>query len=83
MWHALCGKAGMQPSNEIPEDVKAELDLEARRGSVALASPAPEQLPEDVRSELDRDARLAEEEKAAGTLTPDGPVLDEAESARA
>ena len=72
----------MQPSNEIPEDVKAELDLEARRGSVALASPAPEQLPEDVRSELDRDARVADA-KAAGTLTPDGPALEDAEPARA
>ena len=72
----------MQPSNEIPEDVKAELDLEARRGSGALASPAPEQLPEDVRSELDRDARLFDE-KAAGTLTAGGPTLEEAEPARA
>jgi hypothetical protein len=67
----------MQLRPEIPEDVKAEMDLEARRLGVkpTPSELAPERVPEDVRAEIDHDARVAEE-KAVGTLTPDAAVAD-------
>jgi len=69
----------MQPIPEIPEDVKAELDLEARRIGVTPTRPAPVRIPEDVRSELDREHRAAEA-RTVGTLSPDGPPLSEVEA---
>jgi hypothetical protein len=64
----------MQLRPEIPEDVKAELDLEARRLGVKPAPAAPELVPEDVRAEIDHEARVAQEH-AEGTLTADGPPV--------
>ena len=71
----------MHLSPEIPEDVKAEMDLEARRLGVARpVQAAPrEVVPEDVRAELDHEARIAQEH-VVGTLTEDGPPLSEPEA---
>jgi hypothetical protein len=68
----------MQPTSEIPEDVKAEMDLEARRlGAAPVVPPAPEAVPEDVRSELDHQQRVAEE-TVVRTLAEGGPSLGDA-----
>jgi hypothetical protein len=50
----------MQSRPEVPEDVRAELDLEQRRqrNVTDAQGMAPELVPEDVISEQDREARL-------------------------
>jgi hypothetical protein len=50
----------MQSRPELPEDVRAELDLEERRQRTVTDGQglAPELVPEDVLSEQDREARL-------------------------
>ena len=70
----------MQPTSEIPEDVKAEMDLEARRlGVTPSRTPTlPEAVPEDVRAEIDHQARVTEAH-AVGTLTDDGPPVADIE----
>jgi hypothetical protein len=68
---------GMHP--EVPDDVRAEMDLEERRlGIVREKQPLPEMIPEDVRSELDHEARLADE-RAQVRLSEGKQPLDEEE----
>jgi hypothetical protein len=54
----------MQSRPELPEDVRAELDLEERRQGIVTDGQrtAPELVPEDVVSEQDREARLGTED---------------------
>ena len=57
----------MQSRPELPDDVRAELDLEERRQGVVTGVPpaaaaAAEPVPEDVLSEEDRQARVADED---------------------
>ena len=72
----------MQSRPEVPEDVRAELDLEERReGPVTdeLAA-APELVPEDVLSEQDREARLGSEELQLRLQEGSPPAVDETDS---
>ena len=71
---------GMQMQPEVPEDVRAELDLEERRsGRASSVPPAPDMVPEDVRSELDHEARLAEEKMHVQLTEGQQPPADEEE----
>ena len=60
---------------EVPEDVRAESDIEERRLNVAADKLPPRgMVPEDVLSERDREFR------AAQSMRPDdSPVLEEEE----
>jgi hypothetical protein len=56
----------MQSRPELPEDVRAEIDLEERRQGVVTPAPpaaAAEPIPEDVLSEEDLQARVASQEQ--------------------
>jgi hypothetical protein len=58
----------MQSRPELPEDVRAEIDLEERRQGVVTtpgrpAAAAAEPVPEDVLSEEDLQARVASQEQ--------------------
>jgi hypothetical protein len=65
---------------EVPEDVRAEMDLEERRlGSVPEQPPLPEMVPEDVRSELDHEARVAAEKVQVRLSEGQQPPVDEEE----
>jgi hypothetical protein len=57
----------MQTRPEVPEDVRAEIDLEERRKGVMKEAPptaaaATPPVPEDVLSEQDHEERLARED---------------------
>jgi hypothetical protein len=71
----------MQSRPELPEDVRAELDLEERRERVVDGEPvaAPELVPEDVRSEQDREARLGGEDLQLRLREGSPPVDDDAD----
>ena len=71
----------MQSRPEVPEDVRAELDLEERRtGAVAVTPPALQKaVPEDVASEQDREARVATEDQQL-RLTEGRPPIEPAEA---
>ena len=70
----------MQMQPEVPEDVRAELDLEERRSGRFSPTPAvPEMVPEDVRSELDHEARLAAEKMHMQDTEGQQPPVDEEE----
>jgi hypothetical protein len=75
----------MQSRPELPEDVRAELDLEERRQRVTtdgLGTP-PELVPEDVLSEQDREARLGSEDLQLRLQEGSPPAADDADDARA
>jgi hypothetical protein len=71
----------MQSRPELPEDVRAELDLEERRQGVARdgLSGALELVPEDVLSEQDREARLGTEDLQLRLQEGTPPAADEAD----
>jgi hypothetical protein len=69
---------GTQP--EVPEDVRAEMDLEERRlGVVSEQPPLPEMIPEDVRSERDHEARVAAENAQVRLSEGEPQPVDEEE----
>ena len=75
----------MQSRPELPEDVRAELDLEERRQRVTtdgLGRP-PELVPEDVLSEQDREARLGSEDLQLRLQEGSPPAADDADNALA
>lgn len=54
--------------DDIPEDVRAELDADERRSEPQNLPPlSVEPLPEDVLAELDRETRLGDEEGVLGS----------------
>ena len=62
----LQGRPSMQSRPELPEDVRAEIDLEERRQGVVTRVPraaTAEPIPEDVLSEEDLQARAASQEQ--------------------
>ena len=67
---------------EVPEDVRAELDAEARRTQAEPPLPAApaEQVPEDVLSERDLEARLGTEEVRQRLSEGRPPAEDEPRS---
>jgi hypothetical protein len=70
----------MHMHTKVPEDVRAELDLEERRsGRLLETRPAPDMVPEDVRSELDHEARLAAEQMHMQLTEGQQPPVDEEE----
>lgn len=71
----------MQSRPELPEDVRAELDLEERRQGVARdgLSGAFKLVPEDVLSEQDREARLGTEDLQRRLQEGTPPAADEAD----
>ena len=75
----------MQSRPELPEDVRAELDLEERRQRVTTdgLGAAPELVPEDVLSEQDREARLGSEDLQLRLQEGSPPAADDADDARA
>ena len=75
----------MQSRPELPEDVRAELDLEERRQRVTTdgLAAAPELVPEDVLSEQDREARLGSEDLQLRLQEGSPPAADDADDARA
>jgi hypothetical protein len=53
-------KHGSPPRLEIPDDIRAENDVEERLGDAAAEQlPAADVVPEDVLGERDHEARLA------------------------
>jgi len=52
-------KRASPPRLEIPEDVRAENDVEERLGGTAERLPAADVVPEDVLGERDHEVRLA------------------------
>jgi len=75
----------MQSRPELPEDVRAELDLEERRQRVTTdgLGAAPELVPEDVLSEQDREARLGSEDLQLRLQEGSPPAADDADDALA
>jgi hypothetical protein len=75
----------MQSRPELPEDVRAELDLEERRQRVTTdgLGAAPELVPEDVLSEQDREARLGSEDLQLRLQEGSPPAADDADNALA
>ena len=71
----------MQSRPEVPEDVRAELDLEEWRQGVVTdeLAAAPELVPEDVLSEQDREARLGSEELQLRLQEGSPPAVDESD----
>jgi hypothetical protein len=71
----------MQSRPELPEDVRAELDLEERRQHIATdgLGAAPELVPEDVLSEQDREARLGTEDLQLRLQEGTPPAEDDAD----
>ena len=67
----------MQSRPELPEDVRAEIDLEERRQGVVNDDLAavPELVPDDVLREQDREARVASEDQQL-RLIEGGPPAD-------
>jgi hypothetical protein len=75
----------MQSRPELPEDVRAELDLEERRQRVTtdgLGTPL-KLVPEDVLSEQDREARLGSEDLQLRLQEGSPPAADDADDALA
>jgi hypothetical protein len=72
----------MESRPELPEDVRAELDLEERREGVLDGEPAalPGLVPEDVRSEQDREARLGTEDLQLRLQEGTPPADDDADA---
>jgi hypothetical protein len=68
-------------SVEVPEDVRAELDADARRvkAEPRLSRPAVE-VPEDVLSELDREGRLGQEEALQRLAEGEPPAEEDPEA---
>ena len=68
----------MQSRPELPEDVRAEIDLEERRQGVVNDELAavPELVPDDVLREQDREARVASEDQQL-RLIEGGPPAEE------
>jgi hypothetical protein len=62
----------------VPEDVRAELDADARllKAETRLNTPAAE-VPEDVLSELDREGRLGHEEAMQRLAEGEPPAEDD------
>ena len=76
----LLGYCGFMHHPEVPDDVRAEMDLEERRlGIVREKQPLPEMIPEDVRSELDHEARLAAEKMHMQLTEGQEPPVDDEE----
>jgi hypothetical protein len=75
----------MQSRPELPEDVRAELDLEERRQRVTTdgLGAASELVPEDVLSEQDREARLGSEDLQLRLQEGSPPAADDADNALA
>jgi hypothetical protein len=75
----------MQSRPELPEDVRAELDLEERRQRVTTdgLGAAPELVPEDVLSEQDREARLGSEDLQLRLQEGSPPAANDADDALA
>jgi hypothetical protein len=72
----------MDSRPEVPEDVRAELDLQERRGGVIKGVPAavPELVPEDVRSEQYREDRLGNEDLQLRLQEGTPPADDDADA---
>jgi hypothetical protein len=75
----------MQSRPELPEDVRAELDLEERRQRVTTdgLGAASELVPEDVLSEQDREARLGSEDLQLRLQEGSPPAANDADDALA
>jgi hypothetical protein len=68
----------VQSRPELPEDVRAEIDLEERRQGVVNDDlvAVPELVPDDVLREQDREARVASEDQQL-RLIEGGPPAEE------
>lgn len=61
---------------EVPEDVRAEMDIEERRNNPGRL-PRADRVPEEVRSELDHEARVAHEQQRVSLEEGAPPDLED------
>ena len=61
---------------EVPEDVRAEMDIEERRKNPGML-PRADRVPEEVRSELDHEARVADEQQLVSLQEGTQPSLED------
>jgi hypothetical protein len=72
----------MQSRPELPEDIRAELDLEERRQRIPTEGlgASPELIPDDVLSEQYREARLGTEDLQLRLQEGTPPAADDADA---